>query len=104
MIMIVEYYYTLTELYKILESNTGSEFSILHLLKYDIRSDLYIIQSSIYDRGDHQGRGSSIFRSSLFPCKSIVPEGFREDMSSGGGHSVQRGYRGVHFWLLRGRH
>ena len=42
MIMIVEYHYILTNLYKILESYTWSEDIIFHLFEDNIFSDAYI--------------------------------------------------------------
>ncbi len=49
MIVIIEYHHILTELYKILKPHTRLQFPILNLIKNDIRTHSYIINSSVYE-------------------------------------------------------
>ena len=80
MIVIVEYHHILTELYKILKPHTRSQFPILNLLKNDIRTHSYIINSSVHEGWDIESGGLLIFCHSCIPCECIVAELLCEEL------------------------
>ncbi len=61
MIVIVEYDYILTELYKILKSNTRSECPIFYFFKNYLSPNSHIIDRSVYQCGDMQYWISRVF-------------------------------------------